>query len=339
MKKTRRQKFAEIVAAVYSLALSTVLLVLLHFASPVSGSGRYLLVYLLPLAALVLFYLYFTRKYRKRSKILQQDFPVSWRQTLASRVAYYAALDEKGKKEFETKVQLFLGEKVITPIDTEIDDEVRVLIAASAVIPVFRLPDWEYDKIYEILVYPGNFNDEFETEGSEDSNIMGMVIHNSSTVLFSKQSLLYGFQNTKDKQNVGIHEFIHKIDEVDGCIDGIPAMHIDRKDIGRWLELVEEEQNAIRNRNSDINPYALTNNAEFFAVASEYLFENPEAMKRKHEELYLFLERIFRQDTLSLLKDAAVSLLKRPKKIGRNSPCPCGSGKKYKKCCMNKKRG
>ena len=21
--------------------------------------------------------------------------------------------------------------------------------------------------------------------------------------------------------------------------------------------------------------------------------------------------------------------------IGRNEPCPCGSGKKYKKCCMN----
>jgi len=24
-------------------------------------------------------------------------------------------------------------------------------------------------------------------------------------------------------------------------------------------------------------------------------------------------------------------------KVGRNDPCPCGSGKKYKKCCMNKK--
>ncbi len=23
-------------------------------------------------------------------------------------------------------------------------------------------------------------------------------------------------------------------------------------------------------------------------------------------------------------------------KIGRNDPCPCGSGKKYKKCCLNK---
>ncbi len=25
------------------------------------------------------------------------------------------------------------------------------------------------------------------------------------------------------------------------------------------------------------------------------------------------------------------------KKIGRNDPCPCGSGKKYKKCCIGKK--
>jgi uncharacterized protein YecA (UPF0149 family) len=23
-------------------------------------------------------------------------------------------------------------------------------------------------------------------------------------------------------------------------------------------------------------------------------------------------------------------------KVGRNAPCPCGSGKKYKKCCLNK---
>ncbi len=23
-------------------------------------------------------------------------------------------------------------------------------------------------------------------------------------------------------------------------------------------------------------------------------------------------------------------------RIGRNAPCPCGSGKKYKKCCMDK---
>ena len=25
-------------------------------------------------------------------------------------------------------------------------------------------------------------------------------------------------------------------------------------------------------------------------------------------------------------------------KVGRNDPCPCGSGKKYKQCCMAKER-
>jgi len=28
------------------------------------------------------------------------------------------------------------------------------------------------------------------------------------------------------------------------------------------------------------------------------------------------------------------SSLTEPEKVGRNSPCPCGSGKKYKKCCL-----
>ncbi len=29
--------------------------------------------------------------------------------------------------------------------------------------------------------------------------------------------------------------------------------------------------------------------------------------------------------------------MREEKKVGRNDPCPCGSGKKYKKCCMGKK--
>ena len=28
--------------------------------------------------------------------------------------------------------------------------------------------------------------------------------------------------------------------------------------------------------------------------------------------------------------------IKKDKKVGPNDPCPCGSGKKYKKCCMQK---
>ncbi len=32
----------------------------------------------------------------------------------------------------------------------------------------------------------------------------------------------------------------------------------------------------------------------------------------------------------------ATKTVVKSKKIGRNDPCPCGSGKKYKQCCLNK---
>lgn len=33
---------------------------------------------------------------------------------------------------------------------------------------------------------------------------------------------------------------------------------------------------------------------------------------------------------------SASGTVRKEEEIGRNEPCPCGSGKKYKKCCMNK---
>lgn len=47
---------------------------------------------------------------------------------------------------------------------------------------------------------------------------------------------------------------------------------------------------------SDINPYALTSEAEFLAVASEYFFEKPEKFRQEHPELYRQMSRIFRQE-------------------------------------------
>ena len=35
-------------------------------------------------------------------------------------------------------------------------------------------------------------------------------------------------------------------------------------------------------------------------------------------------------------EDDIIPYTSKQNKIGRNEPCPCGSGKKYKKCCLNK---
>jgi len=62
-------------------------------------------------------------------------------------------------------------------------------------------------------------------------------------------------------------------------------------------------------------------------------------MAKKHPELYNTLRRIFKQDTRSMFQSVVKSMFKPyGKKIGRNTPCPCGSGRKYKKCCLGKKK-
>jgi len=66
-----------------------------------------------------------------------------------------------------------------------------------------------------------------------------------------------------------------------------------------------------------------------FAVVGEYFFERPQLLKQNHPELYALLSQAFQQDTATLLR--VTDFFKED--IGRNDPCPCGSGKKFKKCC------
>ena len=121
-------------------------------------------------------------------------------------------------------------------------------------------------------------------------------------------------------------------------MDGTPAVGLDRQSIGPWLELVRRKMGEIEGGDSDIDPYALTNEAEFFAVATEYFFERPGVMKRKHPELYATLEQVFRQNLHSRLGTFTAERLRKRPSFGRNSPCPCGSGRKYKKCCLRRNR-
>ncbi|MNL83823.1 Protein MtfA [compost metagenome] len=60
--------------------------------------------------------------------------------------------------------------------------------------------------------------------------------------------------------------------------------------------MIHEEMHKIEQGKSDINPYAITNEAEFFAVVSEYFFEKPDQFKSKHPELYESLSTMFLQD-------------------------------------------
>jgi Mlc titration factor MtfA (ptsG expression regulator) len=296
----------------------------------------------LPLAAVlaVLVHTGITRKIRRRRRILAQPFPAEWEAILQRDVVFFRALDPEGQERFRRELQVFLGEKRITGIGWELDTTTRVLVAASAIIPIFGFRQWEWNQISEVLVYPDRFDREFSFDGRRERHTLGMVGTGAlnRVMILSGPDLLAGFRNPGDKRNVGLHEFAHLVDKSDGTVDGLPGVGLDRSSIGPWVQLMRRKMEEMRQGRSDIPTYGLTNEAEFFAVATEYFFERPGLMERRHPELYAMLSRVFQQN----LRERAAAWARERKRgrprFGRNSPCPCGSGVKFKKCCLDRSR-
>lgn len=288
------------------------------------------------LVAMALF-LFFIRTDRRRAALRKQPFPPAWETILQREVPFFRSLDESEKVRFRDEVRIFLHEKRITGIKTSVDDTVRVLVAASAIIPIFGFPGWEWDQIREVLIYPTSFSEHYEIGQAAGADILGMVGRGamSRMMILSKPDLLSGFCMPQECKNVGIQEFAHLMDKSDGAVDGVPSVSLPRSAVMPWLKLVHREMDKIRAGHSDINPYGLQSDTEFFAVASEYFFENPEQMQRKYPQLYAMLRGVFHQDPQGRLKHALMTMVNpNAGQLDRNAPCPCGSGKKYKHCCL-----
>lgn len=251
---------------------------------------------LLFIAAGVILIVFFVRSSSKKKKAKKevQPFGEAEREILQKHVLFYQRLSEEEKLEFENRVQRFLQKVTITGVKTKLEDIDRVFVAAGAIIPVFAFKEWEYRNINEVLIYPGSFNQNYQMEG-ERLHTLGMVGSGAMNkmMILSQQSLRHGFMNKTDKSNVAIHEFVHLVDKDDGYVDGCPETLLPYKYSLPWLKRIHQEIEEIHERESDINPYGATNEAEFLAVAAEYFFERPELMQRKNPELYADLEKIF----------------------------------------------
>lgn len=248
-------------------------------------------------AGLTLFY--FFRKRRQPVVIPEEPLPPTMVELLAQNVLYYASLPQDRQAVFAERVNQFLANVTIEGVDTEVTDVDKVLVASSAVIPVFAFDDWQYPNLTNVVLYESTFNEKtFETEGT-DRRTMGLVGMGGalqSSMALSKSALLNGFINKTSKENTGIHEFVHLLDKVDGEIDGAPKMMVPKEHLQPWLRLMHETMQQMETGHTDINPYGLTNEAEFFAVVSEYFFKRPDLLKQKHPELFAQLELTFRQD-------------------------------------------
>lgn len=235
--------------------------------------------------------------YKNRWKKPKAEFVFNpnWRHTLETKVPFYEGLNPADRAHFEYKTHEFILNMSFHGVKIEVTDEDKVLIAASAIIPIFNFKDWRYNNLDEIILYPNAFNKNFDIEGP-DRRILGMVGSGfmEGKMILSREALHHGFQNETDKHNTAIHEFIHLVDKADGQIDGIPAVLLEKQYVLPWMQMVMTKITEIRKReHKDINPYGATNQAEFLAVIGTYFFERPQLLKRKHPELYKLLCEIF----------------------------------------------
>lgn len=241
------------------------------------------------------FQLYKNRWKKPKTTLNKIPFNAEWRPILESKVPFYTTLNASDKAHFEYKIHEFILNISFTGVKIEIEDEDRLLIASSAIIPIFNFKDWRYNNLDEVILYPNAFNKNFDLEGP-NRRILGMVGSGfmEGKMILSREALHHGFQNETDKHNTAIHEFIHLVDKADGEIDGIPSVLLEKQYVLPWMQMVMSKIDEMKlKEHKDINPYGATNQAEFLAVVGTYFFERPKLLRRKHPELYKLLCEIF----------------------------------------------
>lgn len=231
------------------------------------------------------------RRSRRRRAALAEPFPTGWRDFLLRQYDHYERLDQRWRARFEDDLRLFLAEKRITGVGIEVDDELRLLVAASAVSLSLGWPVYEWDQLTEVLLYPDDFDRDYAFGGSDRSG----EAHPWGTVILSVPSLVESFEVPDDAYHVGLHEFAHLLDVDQTHFDGIPV-GLDEARARAWVAEAEREMERLRKGRSVFDDYGAHDPVEFLGVAVEAFFEVPQLVRRRHRGVYEILSAYFAQD-------------------------------------------
>lgn len=246
---------------------------------------------------------------RRRRRVRRQPFPAAWREILRRRVPYFWRLPSDLQLQLKGHIQVFVAEKsFVGCAGLSVTDEMRVTIAAQACLLILNRRTGYFPKLSRILVYPGAFVvDKVRTDGTgilqEQRQVLAGESWSQGQVVLSWQDTLAGAAVPDDGRNVAIHEFAHQLDQEQGHANGAPFL-ARRQHYRSWSRVLGEAfadlQETVRlQQPSLLNHYGATDPAEFFAVASEVFFEQPQRLALEHAALYAELSRFYRVDPLS----------------------------------------
>ncbi len=220
----------------------------------------------------------------RRSRLRKQAIPNDWRGHLARRVPFFKHFSVEQQPLFLERLKLFVWEKHwIEAGGMVITDEVRVVIAAAAVRLTLYLSENSYNDLIEIVVYPSHYH-----HPGNPGVIFGET-HRLGTVVLSWEAVISGLANVHDGHDTATHEFAHVLDSNSGRFDGTPKLRA-REHLRPWATIMSRHflalRNGQRNERRVLSNYGATNEAEFFAVATESFFEKPVQMRKRTPQLY-----------------------------------------------------
>lgn len=263
------------------------------------------LLILLLILATVLFRVIFWPRMRI-ARIQKKPFPEPWQQTLLDRLPFVVNIPHAEQQQLQFLIKLFLADKKFYGCaGQEIDDDIRVTVAAQACLLILNQGRTPYPDLESILIYPSTF-----VATREVANELGLVSTNhiamlgeswsQGKVVLAWDNVQKGVINLQDGHNVVLHEFAHQLDHESGSTNGAPVLHT-RGAYKSWAHIFSEEfeelqKDAVRGKQSLMDHYGATNPAEFFAVATETFFERPKEMAAYHQELYQQLKDYYKLD-------------------------------------------
>jgi Mlc titration factor MtfA (ptsG expression regulator) len=243
-------------------------------------------------------------KRRRRRRLLAQPFPDPWLDYLHRNVFFYQQMTAAEQAKLRDDLRVLIAEKNWEGCGgLHLTDEIKVTIAAQACLLTLALEPDSYARVASILVYPHGYLGPGERRGALEVEFteprLGEAWYRGPVVLSWADALQEGRRRQRGR-NLVFHEFAHQLDMLDGAVNGIPLLG-DAVQAQRWQEIMSAEYQRLvaaaeAGEATLLDDYGATDEAEFFAVATECFFTRPVAMHRRHPELYEMLSEYYRQD-------------------------------------------
>jgi MtfA peptidase len=217
-----------------------------------------------------------------------------FRQILAANFIVYRLLSKNGQQQFDERICRFIRMKTFLAGANikEITDEMRVMVAASAIQITYGYPDVYFNHFETIILFADDYY----------STITGQYhkgeVNARGAIVLSWKSFLSGFSNMADGRNLALHEMAHAL-RLTNIVDNEEYDFIDADIMHEFEELSAIEMQKIDSGdNSFFRSYGAANLQEFFSVAVECFFELPNEYKAYNPGHYILLSQILKINLL-----------------------------------------